>query len=63
MRRRGLDLHPLSVDQALNLVTRVTSGYAARSIDELPSLWDGFAKLVRPGLGVTSGSTPAPTAC
>ena len=28
------------------------SGYRARSIDELPTLWDGFAKLVRPGLGI-----------
>ena len=23
------------------------------AIDELPSLWDGFARLVRPGLGIT----------
>jgi hypothetical protein len=30
------------------------TGYTARSIDELPTLWDGFAKLVRPGLGITS---------
>ncbi len=30
------------------------SGYTAKSIDDLPSLWDGFAKLVRPGLGVTA---------
>lgn len=28
------------------------SGYRARSIDELPTLWGGFAKLVRPGLGI-----------
>ena len=28
------------------------SDYCARSIDELPTLWDGFAKLVRPGLGI-----------
>jgi hypothetical protein len=26
------------------------SGYSAKSIDDLPTLWDGFAKLVRPGL-------------
>jgi mannose-6-phosphate isomerase-like protein (cupin superfamily) len=26
------------------------SGYSAKSIDALPTLWDGFAKLVRPGL-------------
>jgi len=28
------------------------SGYRACSIDELPTLWDGFVKLVRPGLGI-----------
>jgi hypothetical protein len=30
------------------------SGYSAKSIDELPTLWDGFAKLVRPGLEITA---------
>jgi len=37
-------------------VTRVaaTAGYSARSIDELPTLWDGFAKLVRAGLEITA---------
>ena len=30
------------------------SGYAAKSIDELPTLWDGFAKLVRAGLDITA---------
>ena len=30
------------------------AGYTAKSIDELPSLWDGFARLVRPGLGITA---------
>ncbi|MEA2294825.1 MAG: hypothetical protein QOE86_2464 [Solirubrobacteraceae bacterium] len=29
-------------------------GYAATSIDELPTLWDGFAKLVRAGLDITA---------
>jgi mannose-6-phosphate isomerase-like protein (cupin superfamily) len=29
-------------------------GYAAKSIDELPTLWDGFAKLVRAGLEITA---------
>jgi uncharacterized cupin superfamily protein len=33
---------------------RTMSGYATQSIDELPTLWDGFAKLVRPGLGITA---------
>jgi mannose-6-phosphate isomerase-like protein (cupin superfamily) len=28
------------------------TGYRARAIDELPTLWGGFAKLVRPGLGI-----------
>jgi uncharacterized cupin superfamily protein len=28
--------------------------YSAKSIDELPTLWDGFAKLVRAGLGITA---------
>jgi uncharacterized cupin superfamily protein len=31
-----------------------TSSYAAASIDELPTLWDGFARLVRAGLGITA---------
>jgi hypothetical protein len=31
-----------------------TDSYAARSIDELPELWDGFARLVRAGLGITA---------
>jgi uncharacterized cupin superfamily protein len=30
------------------------SGYTAKSIDELPSLWDGFARLVRAGLEITA---------
>jgi hypothetical protein len=29
-------------------------GYSAKSVDELPTLWDGFAKLVRPGLDITA---------
>jgi uncharacterized cupin superfamily protein len=28
--------------------------YSARAIDDLPQLWDGFAKLVRSGLGITA---------
>jgi len=27
---------------------------AGRAIDELPTLWDGFAKLVRTGLGISA---------
>jgi hypothetical protein len=29
-------------------------GYAAARYDELPALWDGFAHLVRAGLGITA---------
>jgi mannose-6-phosphate isomerase-like protein (cupin superfamily) len=29
-------------------------GYTARAVDELPELWDGFARLVRAGLGITA---------
>jgi hypothetical protein len=31
---------------------RTMTGYSAKSIDELPTLWDGFAKLVRAGLEI-----------
>jgi len=31
---------------------RTITGYCAKSIDELPTLWDGFAKLVRAGLDI-----------
>jgi uncharacterized cupin superfamily protein len=34
--------------------TTTTNAYSAKSIDELPTLWDGFAKLVRAGLGITA---------
>ena len=36
------------------IMTRTMTGYSARSIDELPTLWDGFAKLVRAGLDITA---------
>lgn len=29
-------------------------GYAASSLADLPDIWDGFAKLVRSGLGITA---------
>jgi hypothetical protein len=35
-------------------MTTVASAYSGRSIDELPTLWDGFAKLVRAGLEITA---------
>ena len=35
-------------------MTRSTSGYTARPIDELPTLWDGFATLVGAGLDITA---------
>jgi hypothetical protein len=33
--------------------TIAEGGYAGRRIEDLPQLWDGFAKLVRDGLGIT----------
>ena len=35
-------------------MTRTMTGYTAKSIDELPSLWEGFARLVRTGLDITA---------
>jgi uncharacterized cupin superfamily protein len=35
-------------------MTRTLEAYAATSIEELPTLWDGFAKLVRAGLEITA---------
>jgi hypothetical protein len=32
----------------------MSDGYAASRIDDLPDLWDGFARLVRSGLDVTA---------
>ncbi len=32
----------------------MSTPYAASAIDELPEIWDGFAKLVRTGLGITA---------
>ena len=32
----------------------MSDGYAASRIDELPDLWDGFARLVRAGLDVSA---------
>lgn len=38
-----------------DLATDTTdTGYAGSRIDELPDLWDGFARLVRSGLGITA---------
>jgi hypothetical protein len=36
------------------MIQRTMTGYAGASIDELPTLWDGFAKLVRAGLDITA---------
>lgn len=33
---------------------QTAGGYACRRFDELPKLWDGFAELVREGLGITA---------
>jgi hypothetical protein len=35
-------------------MTAISTNYSAKAIDELPTLWDGFAKLVRAGLDVTA---------
>ena len=35
-------------------MTRTLNTFAAESIDDLPTLWDGFAKLVRAGLDITA---------
>ena len=35
-------------------MTSTFTGYAAKSIEELPTLWEGFAKLVRAGLDITA---------
>jgi len=32
--------------------TKADTGIAASAIDDLPQIWDGFAKLVRDGLGI-----------
>jgi uncharacterized cupin superfamily protein len=35
-------------------MTRAATGFAARALDELPTLWDGFATLVGSGLDITA---------
>jgi mannose-6-phosphate isomerase-like protein (cupin superfamily) len=35
-------------------MTTATSSYSAMAIDELPTLWNGFAKLVRAGHDITA---------
>jgi mannose-6-phosphate isomerase-like protein (cupin superfamily) len=34
--------------------TKADTGIATSAIDDLPTLWDGFAKLVRSGLDITA---------
>ncbi|HUA05922.1 MAG TPA: hypothetical protein VMB27_18580 [Solirubrobacteraceae bacterium] len=38
----------------MNSASAITHSHAARSLDELPELWDGFARLVRAGLGISA---------
>jgi hypothetical protein len=38
----------------MSSTSATTDPYAARSLDELPELWDGFARLVREGLGISA---------
>jgi mannose-6-phosphate isomerase-like protein (cupin superfamily) len=35
-------------------VISTTAPYASKAVDELPGLWDGFALLVRAGLGISA---------
>jgi uncharacterized cupin superfamily protein len=35
-------------------MTHAAAGFAARAIEELPTLWNGFAKLVGTGLDITA---------
>ena len=35
-------------------MTNSATTYSAKAIDELPTLWDGFAKLARAGLDITA---------
>jgi hypothetical protein len=34
--------------------TAETTAYAGRALDELPALWEGMARLVRAGMGITA---------
>jgi hypothetical protein len=34
--------------------TKADTGIAARAIDDLPQIWDGFARLVRTGLDISA---------
>ena len=34
--------------------TLETAAYAGRALDELPALWEGMARLVRAGMGITA---------
>ena len=44
----------MHVSKADERIALIMSGYSAKSIEELPSLWEGFARLVRPGLEITA---------
>ena len=35
-------------------MTTTNASYSAKAIDQLPTLWDGFAKLVRAGLDISA---------
>ena len=35
-------------------MSSATASYAARALHELPALWDGMARLVRAGMGITA---------
>jgi hypothetical protein len=36
------------------MTAATSAGYAGRALDELPALWEGMARLVRAGMGITA---------
>src|SRR4051812_47229934 len=42
----------MHASRADHVTCRAATGYAAAAIDELPALWEGFARLVGAGLDV-----------
>jgi uncharacterized cupin superfamily protein len=43
-----------SKEGSRDVMTNAATSYSAKAIDQLPTLWDGFAKLVRAGLQITA---------
>jgi mannose-6-phosphate isomerase-like protein (cupin superfamily) len=51
---KGLPDDRCQCDHCGGVVIGVTAPYAQKAIEELPVLWDGFAVLVRAGLGISA---------